>query len=272
MKVNSKYHRFIKKVWILENSSSMYKRNTGIMVGDGRFELVFVKGNGYRTIRNCKTETFTKGIYLGGQMNQPLDLEILPDTHITFIKLEPWIISILSKFDFRESLNNTVPFEEINKALFNKLKDLDSVIDLNTILNIISQELSNADGEQTNWRILQNCCSLLDTGYIDFKQAKDTYLKDTRLSARTIENKFTKGIGLSPQQYAIGIRFRKFTEELKNNPKKLTITNLSYKHGFYDQAHLNRLFKKYWGYSPNKIPHQSIFITDEKETFRYYTI
>lgn len=262
---------FIKKIWILENPSSLNMGNTGVLVGDGRFELAIVKGNGYRTIRNNNTILIKEGIYLGGQMNQPLDLEILPETHITFIKLEPWTVGFLSGFNFVESLNETVPFNEINPQMHNKLISSIKYRDNEKIIHVLNQELTDLSRATTDWQLIQHCCTIFDNEYSEFSIAKNRILSDTNLSARTIENKFARNIGLSPQQYSSGIRFRKFTEDLKNT-SSTPLTTLALKHGFYDQAHLNRLFKKYWGFSPKKFLLNKTFITDYKEPFRYYTI
>ena len=267
-----KHHPFIKKVWILENSSSMYKRNTGMLVGDGRFELAFVSGNGYKTFRAHKTDTFKKGIYLGGQMNSSLDLEILPETYITFVKLEPWAVGVISKFNFRESLNETVPLKEINKSLYNKLEAYNPVNQLNNIIQILNSFFEENSKNSQNWKFIKHACSLFDFHYTDFKSTKENLISDLSLSSRTIESKFAKNVGLAPQQYAIGIRFRKFTEELKHTKNSISLTHLAYKHGYFDQAHLNKDFKQYWGFSPKKFAQNKTFITNTQEPFRYYTI
>lgn len=267
-----KYHPFVKKVWILENPSSMFKRNTGMLVGDGRFELAFVSGNGYRTFRNNRTETFHRGIYLGGQMNRPLDLEILPETHITFIKLEPWALGTLSEFNFKESLNETVPLEEINRDLYNKLKIYNPVNQIDKIVQVLSSMLEESSKKTESWKLIKHACSLFDAGYTDFRSAKEKLIFDLELSSRSIETKFAKNVGLAPQQYAIGIRFRKFTEDLEHAKNNFSFTDLAYKHGYFDQSHLNKDFRQYWGFSPKKFAESKTFVTNAEEPFRYYTI
>ncbi len=243
-----------------------------MLVGDGRFELAFVIGKGYRTYRNNKVATFKRGIYLGGQMNKPLDLELLPETHITFVKLEPWAASLLSDFHFKEGLNETVPLREINKSLYHTLAQYHPVAQLDQILKILNNTLDNSSKNLHDWQLVRYGCTLLDGHYTDFKSAKAKLLSDLNRSSRTIETKFAKSIGLTPQQYAIGIRFRNFTEELKFANADGTLTNLAYKHGYYDQSHLNQDFKQYWGFSPKKMSEYKTFVTNGKEPFRYYTI
>ncbi|SHG29729.1 helix-turn-helix domain-containing protein [Flagellimonas flava] len=272
MSPSQKHHSFIRKVWILENTSSLFKRNTGLLVGDGRFELAFVQGNGYRTYRNNTVETFRKGIYLGGQMDSPLDVELLPETHITFIKLEPWALSMLSDFNFKESLNHTVPFQEVNKSLHTKLIGLHPIMNRKKIINILSQELEDRAKTTWRWQLIREACLLFDAQYPDFKGAKTKIVSKFQKSSRTVETKFGRAVGLSPQQYSIGMRFRNFSEELKHHTNSITLTDLAYKHGYYDQSHLNQDFKQYWGFSPKQLSQNKVFITDQKEAFRYYTI
>ncbi|MEM9648084.1 MAG: helix-turn-helix domain-containing protein [Bacteroidota bacterium] len=266
------HHSFIRKIWILENTSTLFKRNTGFLVGDGRFELAFVQGNGYRTYRAKTVETFRKGIYLGGQMNRPLDVELLPETHITFIKLEPWALSLLSNFNFKESLNHTVPFQEVSKSLYRKLIGLHPIVDQQKILDILSQELEDRAKTNWEWQLIRQACLLFDAQYTDFKGAKTKIVSKFQKSSRTVETKFGRAVGLSPQQYSIGMRFRNFSEELKHTAINIALTDLAYKHGYYDQSHLNQDFKQYWGFSPKQLNRKKVFITNQKEAFRYYTI
>ncbi len=241
-------------------------------MGDGRFELIFVEGKGYKTVRQGAVAVFGEGIYVGAQMDQPLDLEILPETILTSIKLEPWVIGLVSGFNMKQSLNKTVPLKELCSSLYRSLVGLHPSSQLDEVLRVLSGHIENATVQREDWHIVRRCTAILDAGYTDFRYAKDKYLNDLKLSSRTIEKKFERHIGLSPQQYGNGIRFRMFMEELKHSKKNKSLTDLAYKHGYYDQSHLNKVFKQYWGFIPKELTSNKTFITNSQEPFRYYTI
>jgi len=257
---------------VLENSSPLLKHSTGTLIGDGRFELIFVSGNGYKTIRGDRVETIRPGIYIGGQMDAPMELEIDPATTLYALKLEPWAAQLLSGFDFREALNKTVDLQHINATLYKELNAYDPSNQMEQIIEKLLIHFENAKAFAKDEKIINACCKILDTGYIDFKQSRDHYLLSTNLTSRSIENKFKHALGVTPQQYANGIRLRRISEAIKLQPKFENFTELSYSHGFYDQAHFNRVFKNYWGFAPKMLPNEEVFITDSKERFRYYTI
>lgn len=266
-----KANNFIKKQWVIANDSSYETQKTGNLIGDGRFELIFLVGMGYKTIRDGKTETISEGIYIGGQMNLPMNLEIYPNTKLFSLKLEPWAVQLISGFNFSEALNKTVPLIEVNPILNKKLLQYNPEFQMNSII----QELLFFFEEQSksaNWNILATCCKILDSGYIDFKNARDNYVDIIGLSTRSIEQKFKRSIGLSPQQYANGIRLRRISEQIKLTSNAENFTKLAYQHGYFDQAHFNRLFKQYWGFSPKLLREEEVFITNSLEDFRYYTI
>lgn len=267
-----KRNLFIIKLWGLDNSTSFIHKKTGIMIGDGRFELIFTLGEGYRTIRKQKTAFFGEGIYLGGQLDQPMDLEVLPNTVLIFIKLAPWAVGLLSGFHLKFALNETVPFRELNESLYQQLMAYYPLLEMQNILFLLSNAIDEAIQQQRDWGIIQQCCSILDNTYVDYKTAKDHYLKEAKVSSRTIETRFSRYIGLSPQKYANGIRLRRISEELQHGQKADSYTSLALKHGFYDQAHFIRHFKNYWGSLPKHHLVTPTFITNSSEYFRYYTI
>jgi len=269
---NMPTHPFIKKIWILENKTTEIHKKTGILVGDGRFEIGFVTGGGYRTIRGNEIKYWGEGIFLGGQLDKSLDLEILPQTKIYFIKVEPWVMGLLSGFHFKGSLNETIPFGVLNPSLNRKLLAFDPHTHMDQILGLLSEAISEAMLRDKDWPLIQQCCLILDHGYIDFKQAKDHYLSKVHFSARSIEQKFSRYIGLSPQKYSRGMRFRNISEELKHGSIHTSLTALAHKHGYFDQAHLIREFKSYFGFTPRYFSDAPIFITNSQEDFRYYTI
>lgn len=72
---------------------------------------------------------------------------------------------------------------------------------------------------------------------------------DAGISQRHLSRKFQQHIGLSPKEYLRICRFLQSLQHLKNYPI-LSLTEIAYKSGYYDQSHFNRDYKAYTGCAP----------------------
>lgn len=77
---------------------------------------------------------------------------------------------------------------------------------------------------------------------------------DAGISQRHLLRKFQQFIGLSPKEYLRVYRFIKSLHHMKEHPV-LSLTEIAYKSGYYDQAHFNRDYKVYTGYAPGELTH-----------------
>lgn len=75
-------------------------------------------------------------------------------------------------------------------------------------------------------------------------------LKDIPATERQLERKFREHIGLSPKKFADIIKFQHLLKNLKHISPTLTLSDVSYISGYYDQSHLNNSFKKFTGLTP----------------------
>lgn len=69
------------------------------------------------------------------------------------------------------------------------------------------------------------------------------------LHERSLQRKFKEEVGLTPKEYLRLIRFLKMFKDISTNPR-VTIQDLIWKGGFYDQAHLIHEFQKVTHCSP----------------------
>lgn len=77
-------------------------------------------------------------------------------------------------------------------------------------------------------------------------------VSDTGLSQRHLSRKFQEYVGLSPKEYLRVSRFILSLDHLKKYPL-LSLTEVAYKSGYYDQAHFIRDYKDYTGYTPGQV-------------------
>ena len=72
---------------------------------------------------------------------------------------------------------------------------------------------------------------------------------DAGISQRHLSRKFQQHLGLSPKEYLRICRFLQSLQYLKKHPV-LSLTEIAYKSGYYDQSHFNRDYKNYTGCAP----------------------
>ncbi|NRF40396.1 helix-turn-helix domain-containing protein [Pedobacter foliorum] len=77
---------------------------------------------------------------------------------------------------------------------------------------------------------------------------------DIGLSQRHLSRKFQQSVGLSTKEYLSVCRFIHSLNHLKKYPT-LSLTEVAYESGYYDQAHFNRDYKTYTGHSPGEVVH-----------------
>ncbi|RWW92132.1 AraC family transcriptional regulator [Flavobacterium cerinum] len=75
-------------------------------------------------------------------------------------------------------------------------------------------------------------------------------LKDIPSTERQLERKFREHIGLSPKKFADIIKFQHLLKNMKHISPTLSLSDVSYISGYYDQSHLNNSFKKFTGLTP----------------------
>ncbi|WP_179031104.1 helix-turn-helix domain-containing protein [Paenibacillus kribbensis] len=69
------------------------------------------------------------------------------------------------------------------------------------------------------------------------------------ISERQLNRKFGQWIGISPKKFSEVVRFQSVLRTIQNGGPP-DWTELALKHGFFDQAHLSRDFRRFYGDSP----------------------
>lgn len=74
------------------------------------------------------------------------------------------------------------------------------------------------------------------------------------ISQRHLSRKFQQLVGLSPKVYLRMSRFIRSLDQLKKYPL-LSLTEVAYQSGYYDQAHFIRDYKTFTGHTPGQVAH-----------------
>ena len=71
------------------------------------------------------------------------------------------------------------------------------------------------------------------------------------ITPKSLERKFSKYIGKTPKQFIKLIRFQEIMSNIYHS-KNLSLEVFAHENGFYDQAHFNKDFKFYTGFTPKE--------------------
>lgn len=158
-----------------------------------------------------------------------------PFIHVPMYKLSDMIIDLADVWDMTlteleeeiaESDNNQTRIQQVQKYL---LKKLGHVKDDLYVLHCLKQvQLSEA---------------MIPAGKL---------ADDTGLSQRHLSRKFQDHVGLSPKEYLRVSRFIFSLSNLKKYPV-LSLTEIAFKSGYYDQAHFVRDYKDFTGHTPGQV-------------------
>jgi len=184
-----------------------------------------------------------------GQVSDFSELISRGDFHMLVVVLQPYAIYSLCKVAGYELTNQTVPLTDIFGAKINDLEE--QVIGAANICEAISLIES--------WLISQLKKAKEPDGYLKRSIELICYnkgmltieklLAQVPVTERQMERKFKEYIGITPKKFTDIVRFQAFIKALKSS-KSASITEMVYRFGYYDQAHLNNYFKRKTGVTP----------------------
>lgn len=144
-------------------------------------------------------------------------------------------------------VNKTVDLSAINYPPWKELSDhLDQFEGFSKFVKSIEKSfinhLNGTTKEQTDCRIIEEFLKVKDINIMEF-------CKTNQISLKKLERIFKKYIGITPKGFKEIIRFEQSPKDVLYSSDS-SLTDISYKHGFYDQAHFGKVFKNYTNYSP----------------------
>ncbi len=110
--------------------------------------------------------------------------------------------------------------------------------------------------------LAQRAVRSMETVFGVFDVAK--FANEAGLSARQFERRFDESVGISPKSLATVLRFRNVLRALELRSPNWT--HVAASHGYFDQSHLIRDFRRYTGTTPQKFlgaghPMSDLFLT-----------
>jgi len=206
------------------NYSDKLKFDHGLDVGD----IIFDGAN-----------TTTRALHLNGHIDT-VGIRFLPAGARAFLAMP------LNEFKGELLSITDTPLTGYD-ALYQKLADESDYTKKVTLLEAwLSQVISP---QQTELTLVNAALQILEQyqGVI----AISTLAAELDVNQRRLERLFNDQVGLTAKEYARNIRIKQARFYLKQQPK-LSLTDVAYDLGFFDQAHFSKQFKQVVGISPKR--------------------
>ncbi len=252
---------FIKKLWILDNSTNSVEVTGKSVLPNGCFNIAVVQGNGLMVTHQGREQHLTQGTYFCGQMTEAISVTITNGSKATMIQLHAWTPVHFSSVDMHQFHDQIVPFElaGIDLDLMSKLPGQNAQTICQNISLLFSQNLT-----------VSVCSRLIYLAAMILLNNKGCYpieklAEDIKCSSRYLQKIFKKHVGLTPKQFAVIIKLRSAVDEIAYpQPEQSSFISMAIDNHFYDQAHFNNTFKSIVKTSPKKFNPPDYFLSLKK--------
>jgi AraC-like DNA-binding protein len=242
---------FIKQYWTLDiNKEDTPRKQT--IIPNGLMEIMFHYGDMVEYILPNKTASIEyKGILCG---QKSIFYDIYPTGKIGIFSavLKPEGAMMFFDIPISEVYNKTLSIQDIF------LKDGETLQDkiLNCRTNeeriIVFESFLSKKIIEKKFYDFKRMAACLDKIIAGEAKANVAELAECAcLSTKQFQRRFSEYIGILPKEYLRVIRFQNAIHKKYINPA-LTLTNLSYDCGYYDQSHFIRDFKTFSGMTPKE--------------------
>ena len=240
----------IRCYWTLE-SPKEDKAEKQTIVPDGCMEMIFHHGDLYRQYTENGDSIIQPKCFVIGQLTGPLEIEPTGETGIFSVRFHPNGFLPFAAISIKEMENTAVPLEllfgnagkDIEKNILNAHSTLERI---KLIESFLLNRLTNTS---TIDHIVKSTVETILSA--NGQRSVDEISKQSNISRRQLERKFSSAIGLSPKQLSKIIRLQATLKSLLN--KQFTsLTHLAYESEYYDQAHFIKDFKELTGFTPKE--------------------
>ena len=241
---------FVKYYWGIENGSCTNDYSIRI-VPTGLIEVDFYLGS-KPSILQAERDMIDNTV-INGQQKQYFDLCITDKLLLFSVIFQPAGAMMFFDIPIKELYNRNIPLRYFLKDPIDKLEELlyeadtfDERVDLmnDFLFGLLEKNNKNFEYTRVEGAINKiNCCN----GNISI----ENLASEICLGRKQFERTFTEHIGSTPKQFLRTVRFQYVIHNKLSFPQ-LSLTELAYKSGYYDQSHMIADFKALTGMTPKQ--------------------
>lgn len=243
--------KFVKQYWAIDNCLPDGKEHIQRIIPNGLMELTFYFGNRPRALDNNKH--LQGDSILNGQQKNYYDIVVSGKLSMFSISFQPHGAKMFFDVPSNEFFDQNIPLKYLVKDAITELEhSLYEAASFEAKICIVEKFLMkqlriNFKEYEIN-RIAQSIALINHTkGMITI----ETLYSASFLSRKQYERTFLTSIGTSPKQFLRTIRFQNTLHEKQMN-KKISLTELAYNCGYYDQSHMICDYKLLSGKTPSQ--------------------
>ncbi|MGJ7025678.1 AraC family transcriptional regulator [Petrimonas sulfuriphila] len=236
---------YIKHYWFLKAGTDVNTQQR--IISDGYTSLVFHRGE---RMNFASDNALQERAFLSGQSTEYSDFIRNGNTDMICITFRPHGAKMFFQFSMSELLDQSVAIDALGLP---ELKYLDDKL-LNThdnqtcVTHIESFLLKHLSlSKDYNFRRMTAAVQSINRGETNIIQLAQTCC----LSYKQFKRIFAEYIGSNPKDFLRIIRFQRTLHIMQTSPQ-ISLTNLTFNCGFYDQPHFVREFKHFTGYTPSE--------------------
>ncbi|MFN3754108.1 helix-turn-helix domain-containing protein [Flavobacterium sp.] len=237
---SSPLNEYITSIWEVNGQRNI----TEIILPKGIFEMVFNLADDMKGILPFSHNAVdTPKCFIQGINTHVINVDYNGQQHLFGIRLQPHMVQRLLGIMPSELNNIIVDLTLIKsefKFIWHQLMEAKSFEERVKVIEAVFPILSDAD----NPRLKKLSHLFLENSIQNF-QSIDQISKEVFYSPRHLNRKVNSIFGMSAEELII---YKKFLYAVNlMHGDKTTLTDITYRSGFYDQSHFSRVFKKYTG-------------------------
>lgn len=238
--VSSPLKEYITGIWEVYG----HRYVTETILPKGIFEMVFNLADDMEGILPFSIQPVrTPKCFIQGINTQVINANYIGQQHLFGIRLQPHMVQSLLGI-MPSELNNIIVDLTLIKPEFEiiweQLIEVKSFEERVKIIETVFPILSDADSPR-----IKKLSQLFLADSIQNFQSVDQLTEQVYYSSRHLNRKVHSIFGMSAEELVI---YKKFLHSVNlMHGEKTTLTDITYRSGFYDQSHFSRVFKKYSG-------------------------
>jgi AraC-like DNA-binding protein len=242
---------FVKQYWAIDDCLPNGTEHIQRIIPNGLMDLTFYLGN--RPTVLDKNKQLQENSILNGQQKSYYDIVVSGKLSMFSISFQPHGAKMFFDVPSSEFFDQNVPLKYLVKDSITELEhNLYEAPSFEGKINIVEKFLMNQLRINYNeYEINRIALSIALINHAKGMITIETLSNASFLSRKQYERTFLIYIGTSPKQFLKAVRFQNTLHEKQKN-KNISLTELAYYCGYYDQSHMINDYKLLSGKTPSQ--------------------
>lgn len=241
---------FIKKYWAMDGTVGSDAGHLQRIVPMGMADLIFYFNDLPENID--RSESLKSRSVINGQQTNYYDLKVVGRINLFSVTFTPQGTRQFFNIPLTEIHNRNLPLRFLAGSIADEMEDrLFHANNFYSRVKIIEKHLMKKLDEQRRFEFQRMNRTISNISRSRGLSNIDSLASDACLSRKQFERVFSDYIGLTPLQFMRVLRFQNAID-IKAKKAEISLTELAYSSGYFDQSHMVREFKRISGHTPGK--------------------